>query len=41
MDIAKMGGFDNLEDLSEAARASMEALCERLEAMEVYNDAAN
>lgn len=41
MDIAKMGGFDDLEDLSEAARASMEALCERLEAMEVYNDAAN
>ena len=41
MDIAKMGGFDNLEYLSEAARASMEALCERLEAMEVYNDAAN
>lgn len=40
-DIAKMDGFDDLEDLSEAARASMEALCERLEAMEVYNDAAN
>lgn len=40
-DIEKTGGFTGLEELSEAARASMEALCEQLEAMEVYNDAVN
>lgn len=40
-DIEKTGGFTGLEELSTAAYESMKALCEQLEAMEVYNDAIN
>lgn len=39
--IEKTGGFTGLDEISEAARAAMEALCEQLEGMEVNNDAAN
>lgn len=39
--IEKAGGFTGLEEISEAARAAMEALCEQLEEMEVSNDAAD
>lgn len=40
-DIATTGGFAGTEALSEAALASMEALCAQLEDMEVYEDATN
>lgn len=40
-DIEKTGGFTGLEQLSEAARVSMENLCTQLEGMEVYNVVAN
>lgn len=39
--IEKTGGFTGLDEISEAARAAMKALCEQLEGMEVNNDAAN
>lgn len=40
-DIAKTGGFSETDALSEAALASMDALCTQLENMEVYEDAVN
>lgn len=40
-DITKTGGFSGADALSEAALASMDALCTQLENMEVYEDAAN
>ena len=39
--IEKTGGFTGLDEISEAARAAMEALCDQLEAMEVNNDVTN
>ena len=40
-DIAKAGGFAGADALSEAALASMDALCTQLENMEVYENAAD
>lgn len=40
-DIAAAGGFAGTEALSEAALASMDALCTQLENMEVYENAAD
>jgi len=40
-DIAKTGGFAGADALSEAALASMDALCTQLENMEVYENAVN
>lgn len=40
-DIAKTGGFAGTDALSEAALASMDALCTQLENMEVYANAVN
>ena len=40
-DIAKVGGFAGNDALSEAALASMDALCTQLENMEVYVNAVN
>lgn len=40
-DIAKIGGFAGADALSEAALASLDALCTQLENMEVYENAVN
>lgn len=40
-DITKTGGFSGADALSEAALASMDALCTQLENMEVYENAVN
>ena len=40
-DIVNAGGFAGTDALSEAALASMDALCTQLENMEVYENVAN
>lgn len=40
-DIEDAGALTGFEDLSDAARDSMKALCEQLEKMEVYDDAVS
>lgn len=40
-DIANVGGFTGMDELSKAALASMDALCTQLENMEVYENAVN
>lgn len=40
-ELAKIGTFTGMEEITELARASMDELCTQLENMEVYDNAAN